>query len=233
MFPFFFFFCTFPLSQFTWHNPTRAIHLTCPLTSLFLVLIITSHSISINSIFDRNLRKVCISGSFFELTAELLKMAAGWKEGHQHIELLFAHNFSELQDPFDLGPSCFWQLGSLVFLLHPDRHLHSEGKIVRPVVVSVIIKEEDDDDKEDDDDPRRHLVWWWFQSGRPLRRSSASTRLSWVLSNLSASAKYVDIDWNYSRLFGLFCTMFALGQLTFAVFAETLSHGPSPNQSST
>ena len=42
----------------------------------------------------------------------------------------------------------------------------------------------------------RHLVWWWFQSGRPLRRSSASTRLSWVLSSLSVSAKYVDIDWN-------------------------------------
>ena len=27
--------------------------------------------------------------------------------------------------------------------------------------------------------------------------------------------------------------MFALGQLTFAVFAGTLSHGPTPNQSST
>ena len=93
-------------------------------------------------------------------------------------------------------PSWFWQLDSLVFLLHPDRHLHSEGKIVRPVVVSVIIKDEDDDDEEDNHDPRRHLVWWWFQSGRPLRRSSASTRLSWVLSNLSANAKYVDIDWN-------------------------------------
>ena len=53
-----------------------------------------------------------------------------------------------------------------------------------------------DDDEEDDHEPMRHLVWWWFQSGRPLRRSSASTRLSWVLSNLSVSAKYVDIDWN-------------------------------------
>ena len=31
---------------------------------------------------------------------------------------------------------------------------------------------------------RRNLVWWWFQSGFPLRRSSASTLLSWVLSSL-------------------------------------------------
>ena len=31
---------------------------------------------------------------------------------------------------------------------------------------------------------KRNLVWWWFQSGFPLRRSSASTLRSTVLSNL-------------------------------------------------
>ena len=62
-------------------------------------------------VYQSHLRKVCISGSFFVLTAELLKMAAGWKEGHQHIELLFAHSFFQnctTQSILTIGLTCIF-----------------------------------------------------------------------------------------------------------------------------
>ena len=52
-----------------------------------------------------HLRKVCISGSFFELLeAELLKMEAGWKEGHHHmVNVEFRVSLGRITGPIDWG----------------------------------------------------------------------------------------------------------------------------------
>ena len=74
---------------------------------------------------------------------------------------------------------------------------------------------------------KRYLVWWWFQSGFPLRRSSASTLRSMVLSNLRGDqwCQVWTKFWNKNMVF--------IGSLTSAVFSERWSGGLTLNQTST